>query len=163
MAALAFSALGGAACQAPATAPGTRAEGRARVLALLDEADAALRHVADYTPTRATGPVTCRRRLVGYAVGTTGAQRVESPRIVAQPGDPARWTLTDRGPALARAAIQPVERLWRSRGYRLDRSGLSNTRFPKVVATVDGYRVVVTGFADRPQATLYAVSPCLRG
>lgn len=149
------------ACHSPTTAPGTFAEGRARVLALLGEARAALVGVRDATAV-ATGPVVCRRTFLGYAVGTTGAQRVEAPQIVHLLGDPVVWSLTRQGPRLARASLVGVEAVWRARGYDIDRRGLSDPRFPKIVAHVGGYEVVATGWGDAPQATLYAVSPCLR-
>lgn len=150
-------------CSTPRTAPGTQADGRARVLALIDEMRAAVpdASVKSTTP-HSSGPVPCKRKVLGYAAGSTGAQRIEAPAIVALRGDPAQWLLTRQGPRLARAALAPIDARWRAAGYPVDRSGLRDSRFPKIVARVDGYEAVATGWADTPQLTLYAVSPCLK-
>lgn len=156
-------AVAATACSTPTTAPGTQADGRVRVLALIAEMRAAVPDVTVVSTTPpSSGPVPCKRRVLGYAAGSTGAQRVEAPGIVKLRGDPSQWLLTRQGPRLARAVLAPIEARWRAAGYRIDRGGLRDNRFPKLVARVDGYEAVATAWADVPQLTLYAVSPCLR-
>jgi hypothetical protein len=156
-------AVTAAACSTPKTAAGTQAQGRTRVLSLIDEMRGAVPNstVASTTP-HSSGLVPCKRKVLGYAAGSTGAQRVEAPAIVQLHGDKTQWLLSRQGPQLARAALAPIEARWRAAGYQIDRSGLSNTRFPKIAAHVDGYEAVATGWADLPQLTLYAESPCLK-
>jgi hypothetical protein len=76
--------------------------------------------------------------------------------------------VTETGAAIGpRAPAVPVvpriEKYWRSRGYKIDRSGLSDRQFPKVRAHVDtGDLIVATGYVGLPEVNLYAVSPCVK-
>lgn len=141
-----------AACSTPRTGRDDLATGKVRVQELLQEALDELPSSAKYELPEAPGEQTCRKTFLGYAVGTTGTRRAEIPAIVALPEG------TDTRPFL-----DMIERVWQDRGYDVSRPRTADGRFPKVQAKVDdGYRVVMTAFADRPQVTVYAVSPCLR-
>ena len=140
------------ACSTPETGADDLATGRERVVDLVDEAASGLPPglaATVETPTR-TGDVTCRRKFLGYAVGSAGTDRAEVPLLVEVPAG------TD-----VRSLLPDVERLWQDRGYEIDRSGLSSDRYPKVRARVDGYEVVATADVNTPRLTFYAVSPCL--
>lgn len=141
-----------AACSTPRTGRDDLATGRARVESLLREALGVLPDEADYVVPEEPGEQTCRRTILGFAVGSTGARRAEIPVIVEVP----------RG-ADTRAFLDDAARLWRAQGYDVDHPRTADGRYPKVRARVDdGYQVVMTAFTDRPQVTIYAVSPCLR-
>ena len=92
----------------------------------------------------------CRKRLLGYAVGDTGARQAEVPL-------PVILTGTGNGASL----LPRIERYWRSRGYTIDGSGLSDRHFPKVRAHAGSDLLVATGYADLPEVNLYAVSACV--
>ena len=94
----------------------------------------------------------CKKRFLGYVVGDTGAHRAELPVVV---------PLTGAGDG---ASLLPrIEKYWRSLGYTIDRSGLSDRQFPKVRAHVDtGDLIVATGYVGLPEVNLYAVSPCVK-
>jgi hypothetical protein len=140
------------ACSTPSTGPGDLERGRKRVVDLVDEATAALPPglaVSVTSPTE-TGEATCRKKLLGYAVGSAGTHRVEVPLLVDMPAG-----------TNPRDALTGVEQRWQQLGYDIDRSGLSSERYPKIRARVDGYEVVATADVQTPRLTFYAVSPCL--
>lgn len=142
------------ACSTPETGRDDLATGTVRVQELLDEAleQLDLPAAAEYVVPDAPGEQTCRKTFLGYAVGSTGARRAELPVVIAVPEAPGTRTYLDR-----------VERAWNDLGYDVSRPRTADGRYPKVQAIVgDGYRVVTTAFTDRPQVTVYAVSPCLR-
>jgi hypothetical protein len=147
---VAATLLGG--CSTPATGTGDLAEGRKRIVDLVDEATAALPPglAVSVDPPTETGEVTCRKKLLGYSVGSAGTHRVEVPLLVDTPAG------TD-----PRDALTGIEQRWRELGYEIDRSGLSSDRYPKIRARVDGYEVVATADLQTPRLTFYAVSPCL--
>jgi len=143
------------ACSTPETGSDNLATGKARVQDLLHEALATLPEDSDYVVPAEPGRQTCRKTFLGYAVGTTGAHRAEIPTIVDLPSgsDPAE-------------RLTEIEAVWRDAGYDVTRPRTADGRFPKVQATVDDYRVVMTAFIDQPpdvppRVTVYAVSPCL--
>ena len=99
-------------------------------------------------------PTSCRARsgFSATSVGDTGAHRAEVTALV---------TLTGTGDGAS--LLAGIERYWRDRKYSIDRSGMSDQRFPKVRATVGtGELLVATGYVGLPQVNLYAVSPCVR-
>jgi hypothetical protein len=140
------------ACSKPSTGPGDLASGRERVVDLVEEAAAALPPglAVTVTPPTETGEVTCRKKLLGYAVGSAGTHRAEVPLLVDTPAG-----------TNPRAALTAIEQRWRDQGYDIDRSGLSSERYPKIRARIDGYEVVATADLQTPRLTFYAVSPCL--
>lgn len=157
--ALALVTLG--ACSEPHAGTDDFATGRARVVALLNEAGAVLPPAAGFEPVALTDTdrETCRDKVLGFAVGGSGTRQAQVPAIVELAGagiDPD-------------AAIEAIAAMWAERGYAIDRSGLDDERYPKLRARVDGYLVVATsnsdtpGFDDKPRVTLYAVSECLAG
>jgi hypothetical protein len=135
----------------PPIAGGTLAKAKARVIALVDETGAALGPRAPRVRVVSAGELPCKKRLLGYAVGDTGARQAEVPLPVILSG-------TGDGASL----LPRIEAYWRSRGYTIDRSGLSDRHFPKVRAHAGSDLLVATGYADLPEVNLYAVSPCLR-
>jgi hypothetical protein len=147
---LGTAALGAGACSEPDTGRDSLATGRERVSALVTDAARAIPVAVDMTPPSKTGEVTCRKRLLGYAIGTTGAHRVEVPLIVDIPEGTRAETL-----------LPAIEEYWREQGYEVDRSDADDSRYPKLRAHVDGYEVVATAFRELPRVTFYAVSPCL--
>ena len=140
------------ACSTPSTGAGDLDRGRTRVVDLVEEATAALPPglAVSVEPPTETGEVTCRKKLLGYAVGSAGTHRVEVPLLVDTPAG-----------TNPRDALTGVEQRWRELGYDVDRSGLSSERYPKIRARVDGYEVVATADLQTPRLTFYAVSPCL--
>jgi hypothetical protein len=142
------------ACSTPPSGQGTVATGRSRVVALLNDTLDSLPSDVHATGAASTGTATCRKKFLGYAIGSTGKHHVEGPLIVPLPGG------TDPRPLLGK-----IEARWQNEGFTIDRSGLSNQRYPKVRATTpDGYTVVTTAITDQPpRLDLYATSPCLAG
>jgi hypothetical protein len=151
---LPFLAVLVAGCSTPATGTDTLAAGRERVLALASDAARTLPPSAHPKTPFATGTTTCRRKFLGYAVGSTGRHRAEAPILVE----------VDDGADL-RALLNTVDRFWQSEGFTVDRAELSDERYPKIHArTPDGYALTATGITiGAPRLDLYAVSQCLRG
>jgi hypothetical protein len=151
---LALFALGTlTACSTPASGTDTTAAGQARLASLLGDVIETLPASADATTPDAHGAVTCRKKFLGYAVGTTGKNKVEVPVIVRlEPG-------TDPVPML-----DPIEQRWRDQGYTIDLRDRDDKRYPKVRArTPDGYELIATAITDQPKRLdLYGVSRCLR-
>jgi len=143
----------GAGCSTPKTATGSLTQGKERVVQLVVEAVRARATTSEYDRPTVVGTQTCRRTIVGYAVGSTGAHRAEVPMIVSTPVGMSTTTLLAR-----------IGTMWRAAGYRIDRSHFHDSRFPQLRAHAPaGYDVVATAFTAAPQIDLYAVSPCLRG
>jgi hypothetical protein len=141
-----------AACSTPSTGSDDYATGSQRVVQLVaDAAQSAATGARVGQPL--SGPVTCRRRFLGYAVGRAGTRKAESPLSIDLAED------APVGPMLERIASQ-----WRADGYDVDDSAIDDERFPKVRARVPGgYEVVATGLLAQHQLELYAVSGCLDG
>jgi len=146
--------LTAAGCSSPPSGTDSLAAGRARVLALVNEAASTLPASGVHPSPPATGTSPCKRTLLGYAVGNTGKHRVEAPILVrVDPNvDP-------------KALLGPIEARWRAAGYTVDRSDIDDARYPKIRAqTPDGYDVVATALlTPTRQLDLYATSKCLRG
>jgi hypothetical protein len=143
----------GAGCSTPKMAPGSLAQGKERVVQLVLEAVHALPRTAEYQPPTEVGTQPCRKTILGYAVGSTGAHRAEVPLLVSTPAAQSTTALLAR-----------IDAAWRAAGYRLDRSRFHESRFPQLRAHAPaGYDVVATALPTASQIDLYAVSPCLRG
>jgi hypothetical protein len=155
-AALAIVACAG--CSTPKTAAGTLDDGKQQVDQLVLDAAHALPATSTFHPPTLVGTQPCRRTLVGYVVGKTGAHRAEVPLIVYTPTD-----------AIASKWFPDIEAAWNKAGYKIDRSRINQTRFPQISATTsDGNTVTATAFDPpppgvTPQIDLYAVSQCLNG
>jgi hypothetical protein len=150
---IAISTLLGSGCAGtPRIADGTLAEAKTRVVALVKATGRAVGPRAVDVPVNGADELPCKKRFLGYVVGDTGAHRAEVPVVV---------MLTGRGDG---ASLLPrIERYWRSRGYTIDRSGLSDHHFPKVRAHVgSGELLVATGYVGLPEVNLYGVSACVR-
>jgi hypothetical protein len=108
-----------------------------------------------YTPPTKVGTQPCRKTVLGYVIGRTGAHRAEVPLIVKVTPGTGRHLLDVLGAA------------WEKSGYELNRSRLGEPGFPQLRAhTPDGYDVVATALtrsSEQSQIDLYAVSQCLAG
>lgn len=154
MVAIAIAVTVGAGCAGtPRIAKGTLADAKTRVTALVAATADAIGPRAPNVSVGAPDLLPCKKRFLGYVVGDTGAHRAELPVVVPLTGEGDGASLLPR-----------IERYWRSRGYTIDRSGMSDRVFPKVRARVGtGDLLVATGYAGLPEVNLYAVSPCVRG
>jgi hypothetical protein len=143
-----------AGCSSPATGTDSLAAGKERVIGLVDDAIRTLPPSAHAATVPTTGTTACRKKLLGFAVGTTGRHHVEAPVLVD----------TDAG-TNPRSLLAAIEAKWRAQGYTIDRSGLGDARYPKITANgPGGYSAVATAIMTAPQRLdLYAVSPCLAG
>jgi hypothetical protein len=151
-AALALTVVLAAGCTgSPPIESGTLAQAQQRVLALVNATGEAIGSPAEFKPVRSATELPCYKTLLGYTVSHLKASRASVPILFSIKGNV-------QGPAL----LPRVERYWESRGYPIDRSGLSDSRFPKVRAHVGDDLLVATGFAGAATMTLYGVSPCTR-
>lgn len=140
------------ACSSPATGHDSYSTGAKRVVELAYEAANAAATGASIDQP-ATGAVTCRRHVLGYAVGATGTHRVESAISLQLTESPDPKVVLDR-----------VREAWQSHGYDITSSSTGDPRFPKVAARAPGgYSVVTTVLPATKQVEVYTVSPCLRG
>lgn len=136
----------------PRIASGTLAQAKARVIALLNATGGTVASNVGFVPVHDADELPCKKKLLGYSVGDTGAHQAEVPVALHVTG-------TRDGAAL----LPRIEDYWRSRGYTIDRSGLSDHQFPKVRAHVGGGDLLVaTGYVGVPRLNLYAVSPCVK-
>lgn len=145
-------ALGTGCAGTPRIAKGTLAAAKTRVTMLVTDAADAIGPRGSSVSVGSPDLLPCKKRFLGYVVGDTGAHRAELPVVVPLTGEGDGASLLPR-----------IERYWRSRGYTIDRSGLSDRAFPKVRAHVGtGDLLVATGYVGLPEVNLYAVSPCVR-
>ena len=87
---LAVAILGGG-CSTPKTASGTLETGKQQVTQLVLDAAHALPATASFTPPTEVGTQPCRKTVLGYVIGRTGAHRAEVPLIVTvKPGTGSR-------------------------------------------------------------------------
>ena len=136
----------------PSIAEGNLADAKTRVITLVRATGRAIGPRAADVPVRGADELPCKKRFLGYVVGDTGARRAEVPVVVLLTGEGDGASLLPR-----------VESYWRSRGYTIDRSGLSDRSFPKVRARVPtGELLVATGYVGLPEVNLYGVSDCVR-
>lgn len=144
--------LGSACAGTPKIADGNLTDAKTRVIALVKATGRAIGPSAADVPVRGADELPCKKRLLGYVVGDTGAHRAEVPVVV-------QLTGTGDGASL----LPRIERYWRSRGFTIDRSGMSDNHFPKLRAYVStGELLVATGYVGLPEVNLYAVSACVR-
>ena len=140
-------------CSTPKTASGTLETGKQQVTQLVLDAAHALPATASFTPPTEVGTQPCRKTVLGYVIGRTGAHRAEVPLIVTVK------------PGTGRGLLDVLGAAWEKAGYDVDRSRVDESGFPQIRAkTPDGNTVVATAFtrpADPPHINLYAVSPCL--
>jgi hypothetical protein len=135
----------------PRIASGTLARAKVRVAALVNATGTAVGSRVAFVPVPTADELPCKKTLFGFTVGDTGAHRAEVPvEVRVTSGDGA-------------ALLPGIERYWRSQGYTIDRSGLSDRQFPKVRAHVGTDDLLVaTGYVGLPRLNLYGVSACVR-
>jgi hypothetical protein len=144
--------LGTGCTRSDKVADGNLADAKTRVIALVKATGRAIGPRALDVPVRGADELPCKKRFLGYVVGDAGARRAEVPVIV---------QLT--GPGDGASLLPRIERYWRSRGFTIDGSGLSDRSFPKLRARVDsGELLVATGSVGLPEVNLYGVSACVR-
>jgi hypothetical protein len=148
-AALLVAALAG--CSTPVTGPGTLAEAKHRVLDLVNETAAKIGSPIEGTPVTAASSLPCRKHVLGYTVSRLSTHRAEVT-------DPMSFTGTGDGASL----LPRVESYWKSRGWTVDRSGMSDRHYPKLRTHVGGDLLVATGYVGLHQLNLYGVSECVR-
>jgi hypothetical protein len=142
----------GAACStSPRIASGTFAEQEQRIVALVNGTGSAIGSPANFTPALTANPLPCYKKTLGYTVKHLAANHAEVPVIIKISGN-------TQGTAL----LARVERYWKSRGYVIDRRGLSDPRFPKIRTHVGDDLLVATGYATGNELNLYGVTPCVR-
>lgn len=135
----------------PHVASGSLADAKQRILALVNATGAAIGAPAKFTPAHVADPLPCNKTLLGYTVGHLSAHHAEVP-----------VTLAISGPHDGRDLLPRVERYWTSKGYKIDRSGLSDHRYPKIRTHVGGDLLVATGYVGVHQINVYGVTPCVR-
>jgi hypothetical protein len=135
----------------PRITTGTFAEQQQRIVELIDATGAAIGAPAEFTAARTANPLPCYKKVLGYTVKHLAANHAEVPVLINIAG-------ATRGPQL----LPRVERYWKSRGYVIDSSGLSDPRFPKIRAHVGDDLLVATGYAAGHEMTLYGLTPCVR-
>jgi hypothetical protein len=135
----------------PTIVTGTFAQREQRIVALVNATGEAIGAPAEFTPADRANPLPCYKKMLGYTVKHLAANHAELPIVIMIKGD------VD-GPAL----LPRVERYWKSRGFVIDRSGLSDPRFPKLETHVGDDLLVATGFTAAHEMTLYGVTPCVR-
>jgi hypothetical protein len=135
----------------PPIASGTFAQAQQRIVALVNATGEAIGAPAEFTPAHRANPLPCYKKVLGYTVKHLAANHAELPIPIAITG-------TVDGPAL----LPRVERYWKSLGFVIDRTGLSDPRFPKLETHVGDDLLVATGFTGAHEMTLYGVTPCVR-
>lgn len=140
-----------AGCSTPVTGPGTLAEAKHRVGDLVNQTAEQLGSPVVYKRVTASDPVPCRKHLLGYTISRLATHRAE---VI----DPITFKGSQNGASL----LGRVETYWKSRGWPIDRSGLSDHHYPKLRTHVGGDLLVATGYVALPQIDLYGVSECVR-
>jgi hypothetical protein len=149
--ALALVVVSGAGCTgSPHVASGTLAQAKTRILALVNATGAAIGAPAKFSPAKSADELPCNKTFLGYTVGHLSAHRAEVPLPLLVDGANDGESLLPR-----------VERYWSSRGYKIDRSGLADHRFPKIRTHVGADLLVATGYADVHRINVYGVTPCV--
>ena len=143
--------LGTGCSQSPRVASGTFAQAQHRIVALVNETGAALGSDIDFTPVHSADALPCYKKMFGYTVQHPEADQAEVPVPVAV------RTNRDGASLLAR-----VEQYWKSRGYTIDRSGMSDKHYPKLRAHAGADLLVATGYVTLHQINFYGVTPCVR-
>ncbi len=118
----------------------TLAEGRARLVAMVDETVPAVAGERAVTPAPSTDPVPC-----------------DDPTTFSE-GYGKRLALA--GDADADALVERARRHWEDRGYAVRTRDLS-TRLPAVFADADGYTLSLQVVRDKGVAEVSGGTPCL--
>jgi hypothetical protein len=134
----------------PPIAQGTFAAQQQRIVALVNDTGAAIGTPLAFEPATKANRLPCYKKMLGYTVKHLAAYHAEVPLLMHVSGNA-------EGPSL----LPRVERYWKSRGYVVDRSGLSDPRFPKLRTHVGDDLLVATGFSSGHDMTLYGVTPCV--
>jgi hypothetical protein len=140
-----------AGCSTPVTGPGTLAEAKHRVVDLVNQTARQIGSPVEYEAATASDAIACRKHVLGYTVKTLSTHRAEVT-------DPISFTGSQNGASL----LGRVEAYWKSRGWPIDRSGMSDRHDPKLRTHVGTDLLVATGYVALPQINLYAVSECVR-
>jgi hypothetical protein len=141
-----------AGCSTPVTGAGTLARAQHRILDLVNETAAHIGAPVDAPPVRQADALPCRKHFLGYTVSRLSTHRAEVT-------DPIAFT----GPQDGASLLGRVEAYWKSRGWSIDRSGMSDRHYPKLRAHLDGGDLLVaTGYVRLHQINLYGVSECVR-
>jgi hypothetical protein len=143
--------MGSGCSSSPQVATGTFAEQQQRIVELVNATGAAIGAPAQFKAAHTANPLPCYKKMLGYTVKHLAANHAEVPVLIDITGDA-------RGPQL----LPRVEHYWRSRGYAIDSSGLSDPRFPKIRAHVGDDLLVATGYAAGHEMTLYGLTPCVK-
>lgn len=143
--------LGTGCTQSPKIASGNLAAAKLHILTLVNQTGVALGTTAEFTPARTADALPCYKKAFGYTVKHLDANQAEVPLPIKVNGDGTGAALLSR-----------VERYWRSRGYTIDRSGMSDKHYPKLRAHAGDNLLVATGYVTLPQINLYGVTPCVR-
>ena len=135
----------------PRIATGSLATAKTRVIALVNATGRSVGSHIDFVPVHSADELPCNKKLLAFSIGDTGAHQAEVPiEVKVTVGDGA-------------ALLPGIEQFWRSRGYAIDRSGLSDRSYPKVRARVGAdYLLVATGYVGLPRLNLYGVSACVK-
>jgi hypothetical protein len=143
--------MGSGCSSSPQVATGTFAEQQQRIVELVNATGAAIGAPAQFKAAHTANPLPCYKKMLGYTVKHLAANHAELPIVIMITGD------VD-GPAL----LPRVERYWKSRGYVIDRSKLSDLRFPKLETHVGDDLLVATGYVGAHEINLYGVTPCVK-
>jgi hypothetical protein len=141
-----------AGCTTPATGAGTLATAKVRIVALVNQTAGQIGRPVEAKPVTAAGTLPCRKHFLGYTVSRLSTHRAEVT-------DPIAFTGTQDGASL----LGRVEAYWKSRGWSIDRSGMTDRHYPKLRAHLtNGDLLVATGYVKLHQINLYGVSECVR-
>ncbi len=113
-------AVVGTGCSTPKTASGTLDEGKERVTQLVVDAARKLPAAEPFVRPTKVGTQPCRRTVLGFVTGRTGAHRAEVPLIV------------KIEPGTGRQLLDVLAGGWVAAGYDLDRSRIDETGFPQL-------------------------------
>jgi hypothetical protein len=149
--ALTIAVIIGTGCTgSPHVASGTLADAKTRILMLVNATGAAIGAPAKFSPAKSADELPCNKTFLGYTVGHLSAHRAEVPLQILVSG-------TRDGESL----LSRVEHYWSSKGYAIDRRGLSDHRFPKIRTHVGADLLVATGYAGVQRINVYGVTPCV--
>jgi hypothetical protein len=140
-----------AGCSTPVTGAGTLTEAKHRVADLVNETAGQIGSPVTFEAAPPADALPCRKHFLGYTVSRLATHRAEVT-------DPIAFTGIEDGAAL----LPRVEAYWKSRGWKVDRSGLSDRHYPKIRTHVGHDLLVATGYVALHQINLYGVSDCVK-
>ena len=143
-----------AGCSTPRTGSGTLAEAKSRIVDLVNQTAAQIGSPVDAAPVKRADALPCRKHFLGYTISRLSTHRAEATDPIAF----TTTTTTQDGASL----LPRVEAYWKSRGWSVDRSGMSDRHYPKLRTHVGGDLLVATGYVRLHQINLYGVSECVR-